>query len=350
MKQSTFFALCLTGALTTSVGAVTAAAQANVPVVQNGASRPAVSRGAPVAKPIANRQAVQPRVVARPNAMTPRTVTPNAPRVATQPSANLRPNYPPQVSTSGPKFAALTVQQNVRNTENEPITVDPKAHQTELRNLAEMRARQRFGSHNRTLATLNQQRHVNTNVNSQRHLSTNDPAVQRQPQTNESRDKGARKHGHKKDHRNYAEAFRCHWREWHNRDWWHDHCQTIVYVSTGYYFLDGSYWYPAWGYDPVQTYNDYDGPIYTYGNLLPDEVIANVQTALQDTGYYSGPITGSLNGETRAAIAAFQRDYGLPITGAVDEPTVEVLGLYQSNDSYDFQTDQGDNFQTDESY
>ena len=56
----------------------------------------------------------------------------------------------------------------------------------------------------------------------------------------------------------------------------------IVFVNSGYYFLDAGYWYPAWGYDPVNSYYDYDGPIYTYGNLLPDQVIANVQEALQD--------------------------------------------------------------------
>ncbi|PYJ41446.1 MAG: hypothetical protein DME80_13745, partial [Verrucomicrobia bacterium] len=74
----------------------------------------------------------------------------------------------------------------------------------------------------------------------------------------------------------------------------------------------------------------YDGPVYTYSNLLPDEVIANVQTALQEAGYYSGAITGSLNFETRGALANFQRDYGLQITGAIDEATVESLGLGQS--------------------
>ena len=80
----------------------------------------------------------------------------------------------------------------------------------------------------------------------------------------------------------------------------------------------------------MQSYYDYDGPIYTYSNLLPDEVIANVQVALQDAGYYSGAITGSLNFEMRAALANFQRDYGLPITGAIDEATVQTLGLGQS--------------------
>jgi peptidoglycan hydrolase-like protein with peptidoglycan-binding domain len=99
-------------------------------------------------------------------------------------------------------------------------------------------------------------------------------------------------------------------------------------VATGYYFLDGSYWYPAYGYDPLQSYYDYDGPIYTYSNLLPDEVIANVQTALQNAGYYYGEITGSLGVDTRAAIANFQRDNSLQITGAIDEATVGALGLY----------------------
>ena len=146
---------------------------------------------------------------------------------------------------------------------------------------------------------------------------------------------------HKKDHISHDEASRRHWHEWHDRNWWHDHCDTIVFVNTGYYFLDGSYWYPAYGYDPLQTYYDYDGPVYTYSNLLPDEVIANVQTALQGAGYYFGSITGSLSVDTRAAIANFQRDYGLPITGAIDEPTVEALGLYPADDSNNFQTDQG---------
>jgi len=90
--------------------------------------------------------------------------------------------------------------------------------------------------------------------------------------------------------------------------------------------LDDGYWYPALGYDPNYSY-DSDGPIYAYGNLLPDQVIANVQAALQQGGYYLGPINGSLDSATRAAIANYQRDQGLVVTATVDEPTVESLGL-----------------------
>jgi hypothetical protein len=127
--------------------------------------------------------------------------------------------------------------------------------------------------------------------------------------------------------RSYADALnRCR-REHHDRNWWKRHCETIVFVNTGYYYLNTGYWYPAYGYDPAYSYTDYDGPIYTYGNLLPDQVIVNVQLALQEIGYYVGPITGSLGPATRAALANFQRDYGLVITAAVDEPTVQTLGL-----------------------
>jgi hypothetical protein len=114
--------------------------------------------------------------------------------------------------------------------------------------------------------------------------------------------------------------------ERHDRDWWRRHFRTIVFVLGGYYYWDSGYWYPAWGYDPNYSY-DYDGPIYAYGNLLPDQVIANVQTQLQQDGYYFGPVTGSIDPSTRAAIANYQVDHGLVVTATVDQPTVESLGL-----------------------
>jgi peptidoglycan hydrolase-like protein with peptidoglycan-binding domain len=100
-----------------------------------------------------------------------------------------------------------------------------------------------------------------------------------------------------------------------------------VLVGGGYYYQDSGYWYPAWGYDPNYESYDYDGPIYTYGNLLPDQVIINVQHALKELGYYAGDVNGSLGDNTRRALAAYQQDYGLDATGAVDEATVRALGL-----------------------
>jgi N-acetylmuramoyl-L-alanine amidase len=56
-------------------------------------------------------------------------------------------------------------------------------------------------------------------------------------------------------------------------------------------------------------------------------VIVNVQRALQQLGYYSGDLNGSLGVDTRQAITAYQQDYGLDTTGVVDEATVRSLGL-----------------------
>jgi len=125
----------------------------------------------------------------------------------------------------------------------------------------------------------------------------------------------------------YADALRRYRHRRHNRDWWKQHFTFIVLVGGGYYYWDAGYWFPAWGYDPVYEYYDYDGPIYTYGNLLPDQVIVNVQRALQEQGYYAGGPTGSLGPATRQAIANYQQDAGLIVTGAIDAATVESLGL-----------------------
>ena len=125
----------------------------------------------------------------------------------------------------------------------------------------------------------------------------------------------------------YADALRQYRHERHDRIWWKRHFTTIVLVAGGYYYWNAGYWFPAWGYDPVYQYYDYDGPIYTYGNLLPDQVIINVQRALQEEGYYSGGLTGSLSSATRQAIANYQQDAGLIVTGVVDAPTVAALGL-----------------------
>jgi len=126
-------------------------------------------------------------------------------------------------------------------------------------------------------------------------------------------------------------AFHNYQSQWHDRGWWHDHCGDRIVFVTVYsqpfpFYFDAGYWYPAWGYYP-DSYYPYDGPIYGYNDLPPDEVITNVQTQLYNEGYYNGPIDGILGPDTRAAIADYQADHGLAVTAAIDEPTVESLGL-----------------------
>ena len=125
--------------------------------------------------------------------------------------------------------------------------------------------------------------------------------------------------------RSYA-AFRNYHRQWHDRGWWRSHYDRIIFVSGGWYYWNSGYWYPAWGY-ASGGYYPYDGPIYGYNDLTPDQVVVNVQAQLQRDGYYSGPVDGVLGPMTRQAIAAFQADHGLAITSAVDQPTLSSLGL-----------------------
>jgi hypothetical protein len=349
LKMNKISTFCVLAALAGSLHNATA--QMVNATVQTASPRIAANRSAPatVAKPGANAR-VAPQVVARPLGVPAHRFNSNVPRTIAQPTNYLQPNYSAAVGISNPAFAALNVQRSALG--QQPITIDPPTRQTELRTLAAMRERRGYvkgqpttldastrETELRTLAAMRERRGLGTDnqtlatINPHPHVITNrDPAVGPQREKRELTKDAHGKKGHDKKHGiSFDEAFRRHWHEWHDRNWWHNHCDTIVFVTTGYYFLDGSYWYPAFGYDPLNSYYDYDGPIYTYSNLLPDEVIANVQTALQDAGYYYGPITGSLSVDTRAAIANFQRDYGLQITGAIDEATVEALGLYQSD-------------------
>ena len=122
-------------------------------------------------------------------------------------------------------------------------------------------------------------------------------------------------------------AFHNYNRAWHDRGWWRDHHSNIVFVLGGWWYWNTGYWYPAWGYDPYGWYS-YDGPIYTgYANVTPDQVLVNVQVALRDQGYYDGAIDGDMGPQTRAALAAFQSDNGLAVTSAVDQPTLQSLGV-----------------------
>ena len=343
MQPSRFLALCLIAAVLAA--AESASGQAINATMQNASPRAVTNRSAPAAKPVPN-TSIMPRIAPAPTSFGPRTVNSHSPYLVAQPGTNLQRNYSPAARTLNTTFAAPSAQRRrqehqqisldatTRDTElrtlatmreqrgleaQQPSTLDPTTRQNELRTLAAMRERRSGGTDNQTLAAINAHRHIKHEDS-----AAQPPFAKRDPSTHPA--KGKWNKG--KDRLSYSDAFRRHWHEWHDRNWWHDHCDTIAFVNTGYYFLDGSYWYPAWGYDPLQTYYDYDGPVYTYSNLLPDEVIANVQVALQDAGYYVGAITGSLSLEMRAALANFQRDYALPITGAIDEATVETLGLY----------------------
>ena len=122
-------------------------------------------------------------------------------------------------------------------------------------------------------------------------------------------------------------VFRNYKSEWHDQNWWRGHYgNNITFVFGAPYYWRSGYWFPAWGYSP-NAYYAWDGPIYGYNRLPPDQVIANVQAALQQQGYYRGDVDGLIGPLTRGAIADYQRDHGLYTTSTIDQPTLRSLGI-----------------------
>jgi peptidoglycan hydrolase-like protein with peptidoglycan-binding domain len=125
---------------------------------------------------------------------------------------------------------------------------------------------------------------------------------------------------------NFTDACRRHLGQ-HDCNWWRNHCHTIILIGGGFYAWDLGYWYPAYGYDSYYSNYAYDGPIYGYDGLPPDQIIANVQYTLQQLGYFSEAVDGVLGPVTRAAIEDYQVENNLPVTGAIDRPLLVSLGF-----------------------
>ena len=119
-------------------------------------------------------------------------------------------------------------------------------------------------------------------------------------------------------------ANNCH--HHHGSNWWRNRCATIIFFNWGWWGWYDGWWYPAWGYDPY-SYYEYNEPIYGYGGLSPEQVVASVQAQLQQLGYYTYAIDGNMGPLTRSAIARYQRDRLLPITSGIDPATLGSLGI-----------------------
>ncbi len=61
------------------------------------------------------------------------------------------------------------------------------------------------------------------------------------------------------------------------------------------------------------------------------DLVLSVQRELQVRGYYDGALDGIAGPNTRAAVRAFQRDAGFPVTGEVDERLLAELRAVDPN-------------------
>ena len=106
--------------------------------------------------------------------------------------------------------------------------------------------------------------------------------------------------------------------------WYRDGRRTNFVVIAGAY---------PWAYDDYTAYYAPYGA-WPYGQIqrqapviVGESTAAEVQSALKQNGYYSGPVDGIIGPMSRSAISAFQRSNGLPVTGNIDQGLLSSLGL-----------------------
>ena len=109
-----------------------------------------------------------------------------------------------------------------------------------------------------------------------------------------------------------------------NGFWWGLDPWVYSYYPYGYYPYD-YYGYP-YGYYSGYHPEDYD--YSSYDNAYPNgAIVSEVQSDLAQLGYYYGTIDGILGDQTQDALARYQQDHDLSVTGTVTGPTLQSLGL-----------------------
>jgi hypothetical protein len=131
-------------------------------------------------------------------------------------------------------------------------------------------------------------------------------------------------------------------RDWDGRrgDW--DGRRDHNNYSGGRYYRPPIDVYRGWDRGRVYSWNNhryhwyggswviYDSPTVIYSDDLPvvgASVAAEAQAELRRRGYYDGAVDGVIGPRTRDAIAEFQDDAGLAVTGRLTNSTLSALGI-----------------------
>jgi hypothetical protein len=266
-----------------------------------------------------------------------------APRPVTQPrvhnnfspNTQFQPRYNPTVTnrTYTPKTYNPNVQARTRNTQTftPPNQNAPRTTVRSDTNLRNSEWRNRFRNRNNPNVVTPQPPQTSTTAVVQSDINARNRFDRDDRRTNSNRNWSNNNRNWQNNTSGtftFEQARNRFHRDHHDRGWWRSRYNRFALFGGGYYYWDNNYWYPAYGYDPYYSTYAYEEPIYGYNDLQPGQVIANVQTALQEQGYYDDAVDGLIGPRTRAALANFQRDRGLPITAAIDGPTLQALGLY----------------------
>jgi hypothetical protein len=119
--------------------------------------------------------------------------------------------------------------------------------------------------------------------------------------------------------------------------WWCFDGGVWIGLDAGYYPWD---YYPYYAYDyyPYDYYPGYYADVepeyYSAGvptsvDQYPDPNVTAVQADLTKLGYYHGAIDGLFGRDTRDALARYQTDHHLAVTGTLTTETLRTLGVSQ---------------------
>jgi hypothetical protein len=142
--------------------------------------------------------------------------------------------------------------------------------------------------------------------------------------------------------KNHFHRWSGHWWGWYGGYWigfdpWYYPSGYYAYGSYPGDYYDDPYGYSYDGYPNDYSYNDSSDP-YNYSDdsgsaasVQPrDPTVRAIQTKLEQLGYYHSTVDGILGDETEAAIARYQQDHDLSVTGTVTTATLHSLGLMQT--------------------
>jgi len=101
------------------------------------------------------------------------------------------------------------------------------------------------------------------------------------------------------------------------------------YAGRGYYYgpPDSPYYYQRPDVMYYATRELVPRSYYGHSGYSGNSMGANVQRALASRGYYGGYIDGQIGPQSSQAIARYQQDHGLRVTGSISPGLLGSLGL-----------------------
>jgi peptidoglycan hydrolase-like protein with peptidoglycan-binding domain len=91
---------------------------------------------------------------------------------------------------------------------------------------------------------------------------------------------------------------------------------------------DNGYYYQSGEFNEIHPEEAYPNDLQRLTSPGDDSaLIQQVQQKLRERGFDAGPANGDFGSKTQAALAQFQLSQNLPVSGGLDSPTLNALGV-----------------------